>query len=339
MLNKIASRIYEHLDEVENKKEYNSLLKKQFEEFGIPIKKLEKSHVAFQILTLIHNRANLADSVSSSDVEEKLRIFLQKINPSVFSFESYSLVSLSNAFQKTVHAAIKNMIMGGRGKIKFEIDSHEELELVVSMYKSVGLWISIEDYEVGKETWKKTLPGLVSTVETSLERSGITIESHPKEFTRVAEILGKWARHSPVLKKLVGSVANHKTSKEIKQIIVKRASRLRKAAKGIFARDHELAFWLKVYYDYGCFACEDSKENVELSHKIPLSLGLRKYAFDHPINMEPLCHECHKRYEKKFDESYRSLDESGKKNKVRKMHEEQLANSEWTPFFDIENYK
>ena len=344
MLSKTAFRIYERLDEVENKKEYNTLSEKEFKSWRIPINKRDKSRVAFQILTLIHNCANIADAISGSEAEEKLRIFLQKINPSVSS-ANYNLTSnsweytfdpISKSFQKTVHSAIKNMIMGGRGNIKFEIDSHEQLELVVGMYKSVGLWISIEDYEVGEKAWKKS--GLVSTVESSLERSGITIESHPKEFTRVAEILGKWARHSPVLKKLVGSVAKHKTNKEIKQIIIKRARRPRKTSEGKFARDHELAFWFKEYCGWNCFVC-GSKENIELSHKIPLNLGLRKYAFDHPINMEPLCHECHKRYERKFDKSYSSLDESGKKNKVRKMHKKQLANSEWTPFFDIEIYK
>ena len=57
------------------------------------------------------------------------------------------------------------------------------------------------------------------------------------------------------------------------------------------------------------------------------------FAFDSPINMELLCHTCHKRYEAKFDKDYKKSKDPSKF--LERKHKSQLRNSPWSKFIDL----
>ena len=126
------------------------------------------------------------------------------------------------------------------------------------------------------------------------------------------------------------------TKPEIKRKIIEKCNKKRILVKGKIPRDNELALLFKNYYNKECVIC-GSKKNIEVSHKIPLHLGIENYAFDLPFNMELCCHSCHKNYEKDFEKRYNLWED--KIEKLRKTHETDVRNSEWTEYIEPENYE
>lgn len=248
------------------------------------------------------------------DGAERLFIKLMKITDFEWFFREWNI---------SKYATLANLILTTTTKKKFKIESSEDLEKLVSSWRSAGVMIEPN----------KIIEVLTTKIkENNLEENKIVIN-------KCSEVLGHYSEYNNQFYEFYQQSEKMWVAKlskaEIKDRIIEKSNKKRTTVDGRTQRDHELAIFFKNYYKKECVIC-GSKENIEVSHKIPLHLGPEKYGFDLPFNMELCCHTCHKRYEGNFDKRLEKADD--KEKFLKKTHETDVRNSIWTEYIDSKYY-
>jgi len=259
-----------------------------------------------------HDGISLEDLSSWNQAEERTRKLLKVAPKKAFL----------NVLQRQVHDTIRNMIFGDMGHFPMSIDSHEDLKMVIKSWQALGLSVSPG--------------GVVKSVIKHLKRRRKSPEHNMEVYARIAEILGPFAVRDPLLSKFMAYDESYWKRKydriALRSEIIERANRKRRLVEGRHTRDHRLARLLKVYYQFTCTACGRKQSKtllVQISHKIPLRLGIQNGGLDNPINMETLCTECHERYEAMFDKEYEEKNEAERKTWLASLQRRMFDYSDW----------
>ena len=270
--------------------------------------------LAFATWSQIYHKLDLSDQKARDVAEERFRNLIK------FNY----VKDFKYPLQRSLEDIVSGLVLGRTSKLVLKVENFSNLDYLIQSWQSTGLRLD---------------PGnVVRLVAKKMKRSGI--EKNPESIQRAVRTLGQYSHSDSLFAPYQNWTDDYwkaKRSKpELKKEIIRRANRKRDVVNGRHTRDSQLAAILKKYYTLECTSCgrRTDEEKIELSHKIPLSLGIANYAFDSPVNMELLCHECHQRYERTFNKNYDSLSETAQKEKVKKMHESQLRLSEWAEHVD-----
>lgn len=270
--------------------------------------------LAFAIFAQIYYKLDLSDQKARDLAEEQFRDLLK------FNYAK----DLKYPLQRSLEEIVSGLVLGRTTKLVLKVKDFSDLDYLIQSWQSTGLRLD---------------PGAaVRLVAKKMKRSGAA--KNPESVQRAVRTLGHYSHADKLFAEYHNRSEDYWKAKhskpELKKEIIRRANRQRDVVEGCHTRDSKLAGLLKKYYPLECTACgrRTTEAKIELSHKIPLNLGVANYAFDSPINVELLCNECHQRYELTFQKNYDALSEKGQKAKVKKMHESQLKLSEWTPHID-----
>jgi len=315
----VGRKLHLHFNEITTKDQFQTLVMKMWkdldnsEEMSIVIFR----EICFELWCCFYSHINISNTESRNKAEDNTRNLLKFTDKDQFE------VSWKTGIYKT----IANLVMDKNRHLSLSINTFEDFENLLESWQSTGIHINPRK--------------VIDTLDIKMRENGSSNDLAMIE--RCTQIVGPYTSNH----KMFGAYYNHsqkfwmnKLSKpEVKKVIIERSNRSRYTIDGKVPRDYQLALLFKKYHDAVCVICGDkgSGANIEVSHKIPLSLGSDKFGFDLPINMELLCHSCHKRYESQFDKDY---EKSNDKNKfVKVMHESQLRNSPWAEFMSSEAFE
>jgi len=308
----VGRRLHVRFDSISDKDEFQSLVQALWIELGgdeeITLRNF--CNIGFELWCCFYNHLDISDKKSRDIAEEKVRNLIKFTDLNQFS----------KPWQKGIYKTIASLVIGKNEHLNLSINNSEDFENMLKSWQSTGIQINPRK--------------VVDTLERFTIDSGY--DQDPDVLERYSDIVGPYTTNH----KMFGEFYNQteklwmkKLSKtEVKEKIIERSNRRRITANGKSARDFQLAVLFKKYYadNRVCVVCgtKGKESPIEVSHKIPLSLGVDNFAFDSPINMELLCHSCHKRYEKDFDKRY--AEKENKKEFVEGIHKSQLRNSPWS---------
>ena len=314
-VSKTVDVLYDEFDNISTKDEFERKVRLTWKKFGDSELSLNRMrNICFGLWVKIY-------SINLSNTKE--------VNAAEGRFSKLNKVTSRDDFyipwNKTKYSTLANLVLDIKHrKFKLKIMNTEQLEILIFSWRAVGVRVEPQN--------------LVKFLTDKIKRENLARDK--KLIERCADILGDYTEYDNSFKEFYEHSKKlwvKKLSKsEIKEEIIKRSNRERTTVNGKYLRDHELALLLKKYHKAVCVVC-GSKKNIEVSHKIPLSLGEQNYAFDLPFNMDLCCHPCHKRHERNFDEKYEKS--TDKKNFVKEIHESDVRNSPWTKYIDSEHYK
>ena len=313
----IGRRLNSRFDRITSKEEFQSMVKGYWIQLGdkedMGLGNFQR--ICFELLCCFYGHIDISDSKSRNLAEEKTRKLIKFTDKDQFA----------GPWERTIYRSLANLVIGKRSRLNLTIDSFEEFENLVNSWQSTGLQLNPRK--------------VIDMLARKTEEGGH--DKDPEVLERYSNIVGPYTTNH----RLFGEYYNHSSKfwlnklsrSEIKEKIIERANRTRMAVDGKFPRDYQLSLLFKKYYKAECVTCgaKGPKAQIEVSHKIPLSMGADNFALDSPINMELLCHSCHKRYERQFDKDYEKSKD--KQSFFEKKHKSQLRNSPWAAFVDINN--
>ena len=315
----IGRKLHLHFNGITTKDQFQTLVLNMWQDLdnGIEMSIVIFREICFELWCCFYSHINISNTKSRNRAEENTRNLLKFTDKDQFE------ISWKNGIYKT----LANLVLDQNRHINLSIDTFDDFENVLHSWQSTGIQINPRK--------------VIDTIASKMKESGSSTDLDTIE--RCTQIIGPYTSNH----KMFGTYYNHsqkfwmnKLSKiEVKKEIIERSNRSRMTINDKFPRDYQLALLFKRYHDAVCVICgnKGSEANIEVSHKIPLNLGSDNFAFDLPINMELLCHSCHKRYEANFDKEYGISED--KNIFVKEMHDSQLRNSPWAEFIDQKAFK
>ena len=317
----VGRRLHVRFDSISNKDEFQSLVHALWIELGgdeeITVRNF--CNICFELWCCFYNHLDISDKISRDTAEEKVRNLIKFTDQDQFS----------KPWEKGIYKTIASLVIGKNENLNLSIDNSEDFENMLKSWQSTGININP----------RKVVNTLARfTADSGFEEDTDVLERHSNivgPYTTNHKMFGEYYNHSQKLwmKKL--------SKPEVKEKIIERSNRNRVAANDKSARDYQLAALFKKYYadNLVCVVCgtKGTTSQIEVSHKIPLSLGVDNFAFDSPINMELLCHPCHKRYEADFDKKYAK--KANKEEFVESIYKSQLRNNPWAKFIKKDIFK
>jgi 5-methylcytosine-specific restriction endonuclease McrA len=314
--NEAAGQIFELFDTINSRGEYRALTARFWSEVskGKALSGKTSRKLAFEIFWKIYDGMDISNQKDRDRAEEQFRNLLRFNNVRNFR----------QPIQSAIHDLASDLVLGRKFRFTLKLRDFTDFEHLIETWQSTGLRLD---------------PGEITrNVASKMVKNGT--HRNEKSLRRVVDILGVYSNADkifvPFFVKSEKYWASKRSKPELKQEIIKRANRRRDVVDGRHTRDSRLVLLLKRYYPKECKYCGRKGRDIiiEISHRIPLNLGVKNFGFDSPINMEPLCRECHKRHEKIFTRKYDALDSEGQNEMVRKIHESQLKASEWRGHID-----
>lgn len=206
----------------------------------------------------------------------------------VFTFAPKMRTMLNN----TADAAIANMILGARGKLKFEISDYYELKIVLDHWAKMGL---------RPRSVRSVFEALMqkNVVRIDLKNKNVYLLARLKQIFPFynKEYLPDGLDLDTAIFELQKSRFNviisyyEKQKLTIRQMIEKENKRVMPAG---MSRNNFLSYLLKCYHNYECQLCKllgslGQPEQIQVHHIVPLELG----GEDHSSNMIVLCKKHH----------------------------------------------
>ncbi len=307
--------MHSRFNDIPSKDEFQSLVQAYWVQLG-ETEKISLDNfrrICFELWCSFYSHSDISVAKQRNAAEEQTRNLIKFTDSDQFA----------GPWERGIYRTIANLVIGKRTKLNLSIETFEEFEHLLKSWQSTGVQINP----------RKVVDMLAKKTEEGGHAGDLDV------MERYANIVGPYTSNH----KMFGDYYNHsqkfwlsKLSRtEIKEKIIERAQRARIPVDGRLARDYQLALLFKKYYEAECVTCgaKGHKAQIEVSHKIPLSLGVDNFALDSPINMELLCHTCHKRYEAKFDKDYKKSKDPSKF--LERKHKSQLRNSPWSKFIDL----
>ena len=305
--------LYDNFEKINTKDEFEGITSKVWKKkTGEKLTSRKIKNICFGLWNKIYD-IEISDKKELEKAERLFTKFLKITDYEWFFFE----------WNDAKYSTLANLILNKKPSKKFNIRNSEDLDTLISSWRSAGVKIEAEK--------------IVQSLTSKIEEEGLS--ENEKVLKKCSEILGSYSEYS---NKFYGFYEHSRnlwvaklTKAELKERIIEKCNKERATVEGRTQRDHELAILFKNYYKKECIIC-GSRENIEVSHKIPLHLGPDRYGFDLPFNMELCCHSCHKRYERDFDKRMEKAEDTEKF--LKNIHDTDVRNSEWTNYIDSKYY-
>lgn len=282
----LAKMIVSQIEVLDGSREYDKYFKEitKFRDFqdDIELSKYQKK-IGFRVIEEIYSGIDPNEKNKVIKAETLIRKFLKLYKPTKHEWE------------KTIERSVKNLLFTGKGNFEFYIDNFYAFRNIVKSWQSLGLGIyfsNIEKYaieEIGKFNDNNRLS---------------------QSQQRIANIFDNYAK-TPELRQWIMKVRNPNLSNlEMKEEIKRIDKQNRIIYNGKHLRHPNLARYLKILHSYTCARCnkDSSTTEIEASHNIPLSLGVKMGGVDRSWNISVLCSECHKFEEMMFFKKYNKLE-------------------------------
>ncbi|MCY3414021.1 MAG: HNH endonuclease [Candidatus Heimdallarchaeota archaeon] len=277
IIERAAKEIIRNFDDIQSRKQYEGFLY-PFKRITSSSNKLDKNtyeeimkRIHFRILELIYSEGRVNDH-NWDGREEKLRKLLYLSDSQYFR----------KPWNKTISASVANIITGNQGGIKTQIETSQDLILLIESWQSVGM--SLDWGAIAKKVNIK-----LKQIDNVEERIEFKNKASP-----VLAALDKYAN----LENNIKFPKKAFSKKEVKTRLDARVQRKRVVVDGKHLRDHMMTRMYKKMYDYKCELESDHCDGeIEVNHRIPLKYGVKLGGIDALVNYQLLCSKHHKEIE------------------------------------------